>query len=58
MFTYGEYADMHFVYSFGNGNGRAAVMEYWQRYPLHRIPLGKTFKNPHKTLRKTGSFPR
>jgi hypothetical protein len=28
-FTVEEYADIHFVYGFGNVNGRAAVVEYW-----------------------------
>jgi hypothetical protein len=56
-FTNEEYADMHFVYSFCNGNGRAAVVEYWSRYPLCRIPHQKTFENIHRTLRETDSFP-
>jgi hypothetical protein len=49
---------MKFVYSFCNGNGRAAVVEYQQWYPLRIIPHKKTFGNVHRTLRETGSFPR
>jgi hypothetical protein len=41
-----------------DGNGRAAVLEYRQRYPLRRNPHRKTFENVHRTLRETGSFPR
>jgi hypothetical protein len=29
-FTGEEYNDMHFIYSLCSGNGRAAVVEYWQ----------------------------
>jgi hypothetical protein len=56
-FTNEEYANMHFIYSFGNGNCRAAVVEYWQQYPLCRIPYDRTFENAHRTLRETGSCP-
>jgi hypothetical protein len=30
IFRNEEYADMHFVYGFWNGNGRDAVVEYQQ----------------------------
>jgi hypothetical protein len=53
IFTNEEYADMHFVYGFCNGNGRAAAVEYQQC----RIRQCKAFENVHGTLRETGSFP-
>jgi hypothetical protein len=42
---------MRFVYGFCNGNGRAAAVEYWQRYPLR-----KTSAYVRITLRESGSF--
>jgi hypothetical protein len=42
------YGDMHFVY----GISRAAVVEYWQRYPL------RTSANVCIALRQTGSLQR
>jgi hypothetical protein len=42
-FTDENYNDKNFMYTFCNGNGRAAVVEYWQ-YPLHRIPHCKTYE--------------
>jgi hypothetical protein len=56
-FTSEEHADMHFVYGFCSGNDTAAVVEYWQQYPLRRVPYCKTFENVYRTLRETGSFP-
>jgi hypothetical protein len=35
---------MHFIYGFCDGNGMAAVVEYWQQYPLCR-----TFENIYRT---------
>jgi hypothetical protein len=52
-FTNEEHADMNFVYGFCNGNGMAAVVEYWQRYP-HCNTTGKVRIIP----REIGSFPR
>jgi hypothetical protein len=43
MFTNEEYADMHFVYGFYNGNG-AAMVEYRQCYPLCSIRQSKHLK--------------
>jgi hypothetical protein len=56
-FTNEGHTDMHFMYNFYNGNGRAAVVEYQQRYPLCRIPHCKTFENVRTALRETTSFP-
>jgi hypothetical protein len=44
-------------YSFCSGNGGAAVVEYWQRYPHCRIVHLKTFETIHIILREIGSFP-
>jgi hypothetical protein len=44
-------------YSLCDRNGKATVVEYWQRYPLCRIPHHKIFENIQRTLRETGSFP-
>jgi hypothetical protein len=57
MFTNKEYANMHSVHDFCNGNGNAAVVEYQQRYSLHRIPHCKTSENVYRTMRKAGFFP-
>ena len=45
-FSYEEYADMHFVYGFCNGNTTAAVEEYRLRY-RRRIPDRRVFTRVH-----------
>jgi len=55
-FSYEEYADMHFVYGFCNGNTTAAVEEYRLQYPRRRIPDGPVFTRVYH-LREKGSFP-
>jgi len=57
LFSYKEYADMHFVYGFCNGNTTAAVEEYRLRYPRRRIPDRRVFTHVHQHLREKGSFP-
>lgn len=42
-FTNAEYADIHFVYGFCNGNANAAVQEYRRRFPNRRIPNDRVF---------------
>lgn len=54
-FTNSEYADMHFVYGFCNGNSRAAVEEYRRRFPNRQIPNRQVFTDLHNRLRETGS---
>ena len=56
LFSYEEYADMHFVYGFCNGNTTAAVEEYRLRYPRRRIPNRRVFTSVHQHLREKGSF--
>jgi len=56
-FSYEEYADMHLVYGFCNGNTTAAVEEYRLRYPRQRIPDRRVFTRVHQHLREKGSFP-
>jgi hypothetical protein len=56
IFKNKEYANIHFIYGFCNGKGRAVVVEYLQQ-SLLRIPYGKSFDIIHRTLRETGSFP-
>jgi hypothetical protein len=46
------YSGTHFVYSFCNGNDKAAVVEYWQHYPDR-----KRSETAKQILRKTCSFP-
>jgi len=48
---------MHFVYGFCDGNARAAVDEYWRRFPDHRIPSRGVFSRIHQTMRETGCLP-
>ena len=56
-FSYEEYADMHFVYGFCNGNTTAAVEEYGLRYPRRRIPDRRVFTRVNQHLREKASFP-
>jgi hypothetical protein len=57
-YSYEEYADLVFVYGFCNGNGRAAVEEYRQRYPHRMVPHHSTLANVLWCWRETGSCPR
>lgn len=55
-FTNEEYADMHFVYGYSNGNAAQAQREYARRFPNRRIPERRTFESVHRRLRERGSF--
>lgn len=55
-FTNEEYADMHFIFGFCDGNASAAREEYGRRYPGRRLPHRNTFEGVHRRLRETGSF--
>jgi hypothetical protein len=55
-FTNAEYADVHFVYGFCDGNARAASTEYQCRYPDQTQPNRHVFVTVHCSLRKTGAF--
>lgn len=57
-FTNEEYADMHFVYGFCDGNSRRAEEEYRLRYPHRRAPNRAVFAAVHQRLRESGSFGR
>jgi hypothetical protein len=56
MYTNVEYADIHFVYGFCDGNAAAAAREYQLRYPDRRHPERRVFEAVHQRLRETGSF--
>lgn len=53
-FTSQEYAEMHFVYGFCNGNALAARREYEARYPHRRIPSSAVFTRLHQRLMESG----
>jgi hypothetical protein len=38
MIIHEEYVDIHILYGFCNGNGRATVAEYQQYFPSSRVP--------------------
>jgi hypothetical protein len=50
MYTNAEYADIHFVYGFCDGNAAAAAREY-QLYPDWRHPERRVFEAVHRRLR-------
>lgn len=54
-FTSQEYAEMHFVYGFCNGNALAARREYEARYPDRRIPSPGVFSRLHQRLVERGT---
>jgi hypothetical protein len=58
MFTNSEYADIHFVYGFCNGNAKSASLEYARRFPERQAPNPRVFSAVHARLRETGSFVR
>ncbi|GFX07671.1 hypothetical protein TNCV_4159401 [Trichonephila clavipes] len=49
-------ADIHFIYSLANGNERAAVQLYEERYPTRRPSNHGTFAWVHQNLMEHGSF--
>lgn len=51
-----EFADIIFVYSFCDGNSRAAVKEYGRRFPNRRIPAQETFTRVFQFPRDHGIF--
>ncbi|GFY09750.1 DUF4817 domain-containing protein [Trichonephila clavipes] len=55
-FTNSELADIHFIYDLADGNGRAAVRLYRERYPTRRQPNHQTFARVHQNLVERGSF--
>lgn len=54
MFTNAEYADIHYVYGFCDGNSNAAVEEYRIRFPNRRVPHSHTFVEVHRRFREHG----
>lgn len=54
IFTNAEYADMHYVYGFCDGNSNAAVEEYRIRFPNRRVPHSHTFVEVHRRFREHG----
>ncbi|GFU31608.1 hypothetical protein TNCV_1235021 [Trichonephila clavipes] len=55
-FTNSELADIHFIYGLADGNGRAAVRLFRERYPTWRQPNHQTFARVHQNLVERGSF--
>ncbi|GFU69550.1 DUF4817 domain-containing protein [Trichonephila clavipes] len=55
-FTNSELADIHFINDLADGNGRAAVRLYRERYPTRRQPNHQTFAQVHHNLVERGSF--
>lgn len=57
-FTTQEYADIHYIYGFCDGNSAAAAREYALRFPNRRIPDRRVFQGVHNHLREYGTFPK
>jgi hypothetical protein len=58
IYTNAEYADMMYVYGFCNGSAAAAaVEEYFQRFPVRRIPDHRVFSKAFSTLCEHGMLP-
>jgi Transposase. len=53
-FTNQEYADIHFVYGFANGNSAEAAREYRRRFPNRRQPHPHVFINIHQRFANDG----
>jgi len=56
-FSFAEYADMIYVYSFSDGNSVHAIAAYQQRFLNCRIPTQRVFPRVYQTLRDTGTLP-
>lgn len=56
-YTQREYAEMHYLYGFCDGNARAAAREYRQRYPNRdRFPDYRVFMRVHNAYME-GTLP-
>ncbi|GFW99734.1 hypothetical protein TNCV_3419641 [Trichonephila clavipes] len=55
-YTNAELANIHFIYGLINGNGRAAVRLYGERYPTRWQPNDQTYAEMHQNLAEHGSF--
>lgn len=53
-FTNTEYADIHFIYGFCNGNAAEASREYGRRFPNRRRPNAQVFVQVHRRFRECG----
>lgn len=53
-FTNREYANIHFVYGFCNGNSVAAAAEYRMRFPNARHPSPAVFRRVHHLFSENG----
>ncbi|KFM62974.1 hypothetical protein X975_21073, partial [Stegodyphus mimosarum] len=49
-------ADMHLMYGADNGNGRAALRLYQERFPNRRMPKNTMFERLHRSLCENGSL--
>lgn len=58
VYTTQEYTDIICVYGFYNGNGRAAVLEYRNRFPNRRVPYHRTFQTSYRRLSDGSLFDR
>ena len=56
-FSFAEYADMIYVYSFSDGNSVHAIAEYQQRFLNRRIPTQRVFAWVYQTLRDISTLP-
>lgn len=54
QFTNQEYADIHFIYGYCNGNSEEAVREYARRFPNRRHPNRRVFIRVHQHFREHG----
>lgn len=54
LFTNAEYADIHLIYGFCNGNSEEASREYARRFPNRRRPDAQVFINVHRCFREFG----
>lgn len=54
LFTNEEYADIHFMYGYCDGNAEEASREYEIRFPNRRQPNPQVFINTHRRFREFG----
>jgi hypothetical protein len=56
-FSNEEYANIHYIYGYCDGNEEAAVKEYQWQFPEHRVPDQQIFSSVHQNLKESGKFP-
>jgi hypothetical protein len=57
-FSNKEHAAITYMDGFCDDNAQAAVEEYQQQFPDHRVPDRRVFSNVYESISQTGAIPK